>query len=857
MSGTEKPVAVQRQPTTAPHHGSVPAPHPGPSPRAAARLAGAPGPSAALTRLTELAARLLSDDEALAVQVSLLSDHQTVAAGTNLPRGAVGSTGSLTETLCAVTVDLGGPLVVPNAQDDERVSQLSPVTSGAVGSYLGVPLTGPDGTSVGALCAFSPRTRTWSAFDVALLDELAGAVVAQLEVQALSAEFSADRLRWEVAVDAAGIGSFQWELDSDALEWDDRMRSLFGHEPTDVPGGTRVSVDVAFDRIHPADRPSLDLAVAAAIESCGEFRAEYRVRWPDGQVRWLVGRGRALPGPDGTAARLLGTVHDVTEIRTAKDDAARLLETMATGFIALDADWRLTYVNAEAAQMLGTSVERLVGHNVWELFPGLEDSRFGQQYKQAAASGQPATFEDYYEHLRRWFEVRAVPADGGLTLYFLDVTGRHADQDRARTATRRLELLAEVSAELAAAGLDISGAVARLARVVVPELGDWCIVSLVEGGVLRDVGTWHPDPERLAVAETYTASRLLGRTDLGPVRQAQQTERPVVVERGLTAMVLPMLGSDVARTALRDLAPESALVVPLLAHGQLTGVLTLLRDTGRAAPTWEQTATATEIASRAALALDNARLYAEQRNLAEGLQRSLLTTPPEPEHCEIVVRYAPAAQAASVGGDWYDSWVGRDGATVLVIGDVMGHDTVAAAAMGQLRGLLRGIAWHSQAGPAGVLTGLDEAMAGLKVATTASAVVARLEATTAEREQGRRRLRWSNAGHPPPMVVGAGGGVRALATEPDLLLGIDPGTARAESEAVVEAGTTVLLYTDGLIERRGQDLDAGLQVLRHALSELAGLPLPQLCDALLARLLPDDAEDDVALVAVRLHPEVP
>jgi serine phosphatase RsbU (regulator of sigma subunit) len=175
--------------------------------------------------------------------------------------------------------------------------------------------------------------------------------------------------------------------------------------------------------------------------------------------------------------------------------------------------------------------------------------------------------------------------------------------------------------------------------------------------------------------------------------------------------------------------------------------------------------------------------------------------------------------------------------------------------MGQLRGLLRGIAWHSGAAPAEVLSGLDAAMQGLQVNTTATAVVARLEQSPDDRDRGITTLRWSNAGHPPPMAIKPDGTVQVLSTTPDLLLGIDPGTSRSEATVVVERGSTVLLYTDGLVERRGQDLDHGLALLRDTLVELAGLDLEELCDELLARMLPEEADDDVALVAVRLHPQ--
>ena len=756
------------------------------------------GASTALTRLTDLAERLLSAESPTQVQVRLLRDGQAHAGDGDLE----------------------------------------------------VALVAAGGEVVGTLCALSPQPRAWSAYDVALLEELAAAVVAQLELQALSARYQASRLRWDTAIDAAGIGSFDWDLDLDQLDVDDRMRALFGFEP-DSP---QQPVEVVFARIHPDDRPAVDAAVEAAVSSIGDLRTEYRVLRPDGAVRWVAGRGRALAGPTGRADRLVGTVHDVTQLRTARDDAARLLETMATGFIALDPTWHVTYVNAECADILGMSVDQLVGHLFWDAFPGSAESEFGRQYQHAAATGRPVEFEAYYEHLARWYEVRAVPSVAGLSLYFLDVTGRHADKERAEAATLRLELLASVSAELAAAGLDVEGAVARLSRVVVPVLGDWCIVSLTtEDGGLRDVGCWHADPELQPLVETYTAHRLEGRTDLGPIDQARRSFQPVCVDRGLTTAVLPTLGSPVARAALTVLAPEAAAVVPLLARGQLAGVLTLLRGAQRPPFDDAEVAVASEVGVRAGLALDSGRLYAEQRGLAEGLQRSLLTTPPQPEHCRIAVRYVPAAEVASVGGDWFDAFVQADGATVLVIGDVMGHDTAAAAAMGQLRGLLRGIAWHSGAAPAGVLAGLDAAMRGLAVDTTASAVVARLEQDPADARPGPSRLRWSNAGHPPPLLLTPDGTVVVLTgTEPDLLLGVDPDRPRTESSAALAEGSTVLLYTDGLIERRGQDLDEGLSLLRDTLTDLAGLEIEQLCDELLARLLPVAADDDVALVAVRL-----
>jgi serine phosphatase RsbU (regulator of sigma subunit) len=266
----------------------------------------------------------------------------------------------------------------------------------------------------------------------------------------------------------------------------------------------------------------------------------------------------------------------------------------------------------------------------------------------------------------------------------------------------------------------------------------------------------------------------------------------------------------------------------------------------------EDLETAWQVAAEAGSAVARVHRQSQQALLAEALQRSLLTDPPHIRDASIVVRYVPAAEAARVGGDWYDAFLQRDGAPMIVIGDVAGHDTAAAAAMGQLRGLLRGIAHHSGAGPAEVLRGLDEAIAHMYADTMATAAVARLERTEAV-GGGASRLRWANAGHPPPVALSPDGTVTVLGGPVgDLLLGVDPAAGRPEYVADLGPGTTVLMYTDGLIERRDSTLDEGMTRLTGHLRELAGRSLEELCDALLERMLCGTPQDDVALVAVRL-----
>jgi PAS domain S-box-containing protein len=577
-------------------------------------------------------------------------------------------------------------------------------------------------------------------------------------------------------------------------------------------------------------------------------------------------RGRTLCDEAGTPVRLLGAAYDTTAVQEGEARVARVLESMSAAFFLLDRKWRFAYVNREAERFLGRTREELVGGDIWTLFPHSVDSDFEVNYRRAMNEGEPITFEAYYpDPLNAWYEVRALPGPDGLSVYFLDVTARRLAEEKARRVAERTALITEVTSELGGT-LDAEEAVARLARLVVPALGDWCIVTLLddEPGVpawhrLRDIGWWHADPERRPLVERYAKVRLSSLNETSFLAKALTTGRPAVVTSDTTNAVAAVLQNDEARDLMRQLSPQSAAAVPLRANGRILGLLTVCHDAGSERQTLEDFDTALDVADRAALALDNARLYQQQRRISEGLQRSLLTAPPAPNHMQITVRYEPASQAAQVGGDWYDAFLQGDGSTMLVIGDVVGHDAEAAAAMGQIRGLLRGIAATTGDAPAGVLTRLDVAMALLQVDTTATAVVARVEQTVEERARGVTRLRWSNAGHPPPMAINPDGTVLVLSAlagiDSDLLLGFDPETPRTESEVTLERDATVLLYTDGLVERRGQSLDEGLAKLRDLLAELHACSLDDLCDTVLARMLPAEPEDDAALVAVRLHPQ--
>jgi serine phosphatase RsbU (regulator of sigma subunit) len=444
----------------------------------------------------------------------------------------------------------------------------------------------------------------------------------------------------------------------------------------------------------------------------------------------------------------------------------------------------------------------------------------------------------------------------------LSVSRLQADAARAtavtamREANQRLQVLAEAGRILSGT-LEIDQQVGELAELVVPDLADWCwLVVTDEQGRLHEMACAHRDPSRREEVEAYVRSMIAVMTDEAAARVVTTTGRPMVMTTVDWEQVARALPDSAAREALARLGVGSGTVVPLVARGQTLGALGLFNREERGALSQAEVDTAIEIGLRAGLALHHARLFTQQRDLADALQRSMLTDPPEPDHSQIVVRYVPAAAGAEIGGDWYDAFLQPSGATVIAIGDVVGHDTRAAAAMGQVRGLLRGIGYSSGGSPAEVLTELDRAIEGLALDTMATALVARLEQDDDDLRAGRVRLRWSSAGHPPPAVLTAEGKAMLLdGEESELLLGVAPGTGRREHVTVVEAGSTVLLYTDGLVERRDRDLDAGTAELVEVLGECAGLPLEDLCDQVLKRLFLPDAQDDVAMLGLRLHPQ--
>lgn len=422
--------------------------------------------------------------------------------------------------------------------------------------------------------------------------------------------------------------------------------------------------------------------------------------------------------------------------------------------------------------------------------------------------------------------------------------------DKGERSYQRLQLLGDVS-DLLSQSLDTGTEVTQLAELVVPALADWCTVTLIQTGRLSKTLGWsHSDPEKETMIGEYAKIQAASMNDKAAIAVCLRTGEEVHV------LQVPPLETWVevqsARDMLQLLNPQSVSVFPLKAGSVTLGAMALVKTTPGETLSDLDIRTARDVARRAGLALDNARLYAQQLHMSEALQRSLLTNPPPLAHIEVATRYVTAAQEAKVGGDWYDALNQRDGTSMLVIGDVVGHDSQAAAVMGQLRGLLRGIAYTTNDGPVEVLTDLDEAIAGLHMTTSATAVVASFEKL--ESKEPGVLMRWSNAGHPPPMVVTPSGVVTTLGEfETDILLGVVPDIQRSERSLVLEPKTTVVFYTDGLVEQRGLSLDKGLKELAGHLTKMHQMPIEQLCNELIDQMVTSENDDDVVILVARVR----
>ncbi|GAA1750257.1 GAF domain-containing SpoIIE family protein phosphatase [Streptomonospora arabica] len=404
-----------------------------------------------------------------------------------------------------------------------------------------------------------------------------------------------------------------------------------------------------------------------------------------------------------------------------------------------------------------------------------------------------------------------------------------------------LRLMADVSAALVSS-LDAGDVLGRLARLAVPALADWCAAYLVADGVSR-VAVVHRDPDVEPPSGAEGPMPSPDPLSENPVERVLAGDGPLLADQGSAPT------SDLAR-AHRELTDALGLhtevLVPLQARRRVLGALSLVRAAPDRPFTDDDLQLVGDIAHHAALALDNARLYAAQRDAAQRLQRALLPELPSLGRLQLAARYAPAQEGAEVGGDWYDAFVLPDGAPTLTVGDVSGHDLTAAVQMSRLQSMLRTLAWEHREPPSAIMRRLD-GLVQYYSEHTATAVYGRLEGA----DGGPLVFRWTNAGHYPPLLVAGDGATRFLDDDGDVLLGTGADPERRDIVTELPRGSTLLIYTDGLVERRGEDVDRGMVRLRQQAAQAAGEPPGALCDGLLEHT-PEPAEDDVVLLAVRV-----
>ncbi|MFF7309792.1 SpoIIE family protein phosphatase [Streptomyces sp. NPDC008137] len=547
----------------------------------------------------------------------------------------------------------------------------------------------------------------------------------------------------------------------------------------------------------------------------------------------------------------------------------RVVEQLGTALMVVDPAGRIRAVNPAAERLLARTATAMLGQDAHELLH--RDASGGPLRRErcpllqalaerasARGEGDRCLRGDGHLVTISW-SASPLADDGsfeGMAVLFTDLTGdqgvrreRAAYTKALEDRTERLTLVAEIT-DVLGQTLETDEALARLGRLLVPRLADWAAVDLLTtSGQVHRVAVTGPAGREAGLEGRREQLPDAGEADGSPLVQVLSGGDPVLRNEAERATPPGSPLATVHSDFLRAAAATSALTVPLGSGQRITGALTVVR-TDRAHPfDTEDVAVVSDIGRRVGLVIDNARRFGRQRAVAEAMQRNLLAPLPRPGRLRLAARYQPAPAGSQVGGDWYDAFALKDGTLALVIGDVVGHDLTAAAGMAQLHGVLRSLAWDHIGQPGAVIDRLDDAMPAITTVPLATLVLARVEG---DPHTGPWTLRWTSAGHPPPLLLTPGKDARYLEAGQGLLLGARLGTGnRPNATQELPPGSTLLLYTDGLIEIPGSDLDTGLgRLRRHALA-LADAPLDTLCDQLLARM-PPGSTDDVALLALRL-----
>jgi PAS domain S-box-containing protein len=577
-------------------------------------------------------------------------------------------------------------------------------------------------------------------------------------------------------------------------------------------------------------------------------------------VRWILAVG--TPTVAGLLiSRLLGrvraeAVRAADQARALRDSESRtrlILESAHDAFISIDSDGIVTAWNAAAESMLGWPAREALGRPLRELIIPPE-GKDEHNHRREALLADPGTSG-------RRYEVECRRRDGGrfraeltvsrvkvgeelfLSAFMRDLSDRERREQEREVLTREQAARAEaerVAEMVSGMQLLVDAALAhrRLNDILVD------LMPRLRGVLDADVAAVFlaEDGERLTPAGSAgqgNGNRLALAFGEGFAGRVAAERRP---------MLLHEPGEDDLRDpSLRELGVASLIGVPLLAKGQVTGVIQAAAARGRRFSE-EDLGVLRLAGDRVALAIDHARVYEREHRIAETLQRSLLPDRlPQLPGMSVAARYLPAATEAEVGGDWYDVIPIAGGRVGLVMCDVAGKGLGAASMVGRLRSALRAYALEGH-DPATVVHRLNR-LVWTELGEREMATLVYVELDPAD-----GAARWVNAGHLPPLLAPPAGLPCFLDGGRSVPLGVMPFPTFAEASVEIEPGGTLVLYTDGLVERPGAHIDDGLTRLAEVVQDAPTAP-DDLCDDLILRMVPEGAApDDVALLALRSSP---
>ncbi|WP_189873064.1 SpoIIE family protein phosphatase [Streptomyces bluensis] len=673
--------------------------------------------------------------------------------------------------------------------------------------------------------------------------------------------------------DYVKVASFSIGPDGLVDQWSLRAERIFG-----IPAERALGMDPIAAFMAPELRERGQRKMAEILDG-REWTGVIPIRMPDAEGTEGLAEVYVMPTTteDGERAAVCIVV-DVRTLRAIETELAAsqsIFGQTPFGFLLLDTDLRVRRANERIASIFGGTPDDHRGRDVHDYLAPPEAERVAATLRRVLETGEsitdmnvtgfvPGSDERCHWSINLYRVHSGTGRPIGIAWLGTDVTARRAAAREAAAARRNLALLNDAGARIGNS-LDLETTARELLDVVVPGFCDLATVDLYQGLLVGDEATpgradGSAELRRVAFASAVSDTPFVG----GPA--------PVAV-----GAVHHYRFNSPCAEALRMARPQhipaedggliqSTLAVPMVAHDTVVGLVQFSRTKGSEPFGERDRALAMELASRAAVCIDNARLYRREHERALILQRSLLPPgDPVASGLDIACRYLPGNAATEVGGDWFDVIELPGHRTALVVGDVMGRGLRAAVAMGELRTAVRTLALLDLE-PAEVLSALDEIARGL--GTQGGIQQASRTAARQPRDKDlsevylatcvyvvydsvTRRCTFANAGHLPPVLVEPGESALMLDVPPGMPLGVG-GEPFEEVEVELPEGALLALYTDGLVESRDHPLDEGLQAFVGALTD-PSQPLEDVCDHVLNTLDTHHGEDDIALLMARVQ----